>query len=210
VHTIEADLTRPGECERVVAFAVEKLGGVTTLVNAAGVLAGGAFGSDNCTMANFDTNFNTNTRALFEMMITTIPALKKAGAAANASIVNVSSVTGVMSFGGVANYCASKAAVDMYTACAAVDLAPFGIRCNAVNPGVVVTNLHKNGGMNAENYEKFLKHSLTTHPIAGALGRMAEAGEVADLIAFLASDRARFITGDSIKIDGGRGCVGAR
>jgi NAD(P)-dependent dehydrogenase (short-subunit alcohol dehydrogenase family) len=196
VHTIVADLCTAGECERVVKFAVETMGGLTTLVNAAGVLVGGGFGADTCTLANYDVNFNTNTRALFEMMITAIPHLKKAGVQANPSIVNVSSVTGVMSFGGVANYCASKAAVDMYTACAAVDLASFGIRVNAVNPGVIVTNLHKNGGMSPENYEKFLKHSNTTHPLSAALGRVGEAGEVADLVAFLASDRAKFISGD--------------
>ena len=92
----------------------------------------------------------------------------------------------LQSFAGVAAYCASKASADMLTKCAAVDLAPFGIRVNAVNPGgvgrvwynilrlmclvVVVTNLQKRGGMNDENYAAFLKRSIeVTHPLYSAL-----------------------------------------
>ena len=74
-----------------------------------------------------------------------------------------------------------KAAVDMMTRCASVDLAPFGIRVNAVNPGVTVTELQKTGGLNAEQYAAFLKRSIeVTHPLAAALGRCAEPEEVAN------------------------------
>ena len=66
------------------------------------------------------------------------------------------------------------------------------MRINAVNPGVVVSNLHRRGGMNEENYEKFLTRSRETHP----LGRPGDAAEIADLIFFLASDAAGWITGD--------------
>jgi NAD(P)-dependent dehydrogenase (short-subunit alcohol dehydrogenase family) len=118
----------------------------------------------------------------------------------------VSSVTGLRSFPGVLAYCVSKAAVDQLTRCAALELAPKGIRVNAVNPGVVLSNLHRAGGMQEENYAAFLQHSKTTHP----LGRVGEASEVAELILFLASDRARWITGATVSIDGGRALTCAR
>jgi NAD(P)-dependent dehydrogenase (short-subunit alcohol dehydrogenase family) len=76
--------------------------------------------------------------------------------AASSTIINVSSVTGQQSFGGCALYCASKAAVDMLTRCASVDLASSNIRVNAVNPGVVATPLQLRGGMTEENYTKFI------------------------------------------------------
>ena len=100
---------------------------------------------------------------------------------------------------------------DMMTRCAALDLADAGIRVNSVNPGVTVTNLQKTGGLSDDQYESFLKRSVeVTHPLAKSLGRCAEPEEVGDLIAFLASDKAKFITGDCVAIDGGRKVLGAR
>jgi NAD(P)-dependent dehydrogenase (short-subunit alcohol dehydrogenase family) len=100
----------------------------------------------------------------------------------------------------------SKAAIDQLTRCAALDLAAKGVRVNAVNPGVVVTNLHRRGGMNEENYSTFLTRARETHP----LGRPGDATEIADLIFFLASDAAGWITGETISIDGGRHLTCAR
>jgi NAD(P)-dependent dehydrogenase (short-subunit alcohol dehydrogenase family) len=80
------------------------------------------------------------------------------------------------------------------------------VRVNAVNPGVVVTEIHKRGGMGDEAYQAFLERSKTTHP----LGRVGEAREVAELILFLASERAAWITGATYSIDGGRADTCAR
>ena len=77
---------------------------------------------------------------------------------------------------------------------------------NAVNPGVVVTDIHRRGGMDEEKYAAFLEHSKTTHP----LGRVGQPDEVAELIEFLASPRAAWITGATYSIDGGRGLTCAR
>ncbi len=92
------------------------------------------------------------------------------------------------------------------TRCAALELAPKQIRVNAVNPGVIVTKLHKRSGMNDSDYENFLEHSKTTHPI----GRVGEPEEVAELIYFLASEKAGWITGATYEIDGGRAQTCAR
>ncbi|MBS4027620.1 MAG: SDR family oxidoreductase, partial [Ignavibacteriales bacterium] len=90
--------------------------------------------------------------------------------------------------------------------CVALELAPRGVRVNAVNPGVVVTNLHKTSGMSEEKYAQFLEHSKTTHP----LGRVGTPEEVAELILFLSSEKAGWITGETIAIDGGRAQTCAR
>jgi len=103
-------------------------------------------------------------------------------------------------------YCVSKAAIDQLTRCSALELAPKKIRVNAVNPGVVITKLHKRGGMADEDYELFLERSKATHPI----GRVGEPGEVAELIYFLASEKASWITGATYEIDGGRAQTCAR
>lgn len=92
---------------------------------------------------------------------------------------------------GVLAYNISKTAVDQFTRCVALELAAKNVRCNSVNPGVTITNLHKRGGMNDEAYAKFLEHSKTTH----AMGRPGNAEEIADAIVFLASDASSFITG---------------
>jgi NAD(P)-dependent dehydrogenase (short-subunit alcohol dehydrogenase family) len=104
---------------------------------------------------------NVNLRSVFSLMQLATPHLIQT----KGNIVNISSVTGLRSFPGVLAYCVSKAAVDQLTRCAALELASKGVRVNAVNPGVVVTDIHKRGGMNEENYEKFLEHSKTTHPL---------------------------------------------
>ncbi|HVD92008.1 MAG TPA: glucose 1-dehydrogenase [Vicinamibacterales bacterium] len=196
----EADVTRPDAAAAVVGKAVEAFGGLTTLVNAAGIIAMGTI--ENTTDEAWDEMLDINLRAPFRLMRAALPHL----VASRGSVVNVSSVTGLRAFPGVLAYCVSKAGVDQLTRCVALELAPQGVRINAVNPGVVISNLHRRSGMNEENYAAFLDRSKQTHP----LGRAGEPGEIADLIAFLASDRAGWITGETISIDGGRHLTCAR
>jgi NAD(P)-dependent dehydrogenase (short-subunit alcohol dehydrogenase family) len=93
----------------------------------------------------------------------------------------------------------------MITQCAALDLAPFGVRVNAVNPGVVVTELHTVTNAVAD-YPAFLERGRTTHP----LGRVGQADEVASLILWLLSEEAAWVTGACMPIDGGRALASAR
>ncbi|HEY2013437.1 MAG TPA: SDR family oxidoreductase [Bryobacteraceae bacterium] len=197
---LSADVTIEGDAARVVAETVARHGSLDVLVNAAGILVPGTV--ENTSLAAWDATMNVNLRAVFHLMNLAAPHL----AATRGNIVNVSSVTGLRSFPGVLAYCVSKAAVDQLTRCAALELAAKGVRVNAVNPGVVVTEAHLSGGMPPENYQRFLEHSKTTHP----LGRVAEPEEIAELIAFLASDRASWITGATYSIDGGRAQTCAR
>ena len=197
---IAADLSDERQSEAAFAQAVERLGGLDVLVNAAGILKSGNI--EATTLALWDEMMGINLRSVFQLMQLAVPHLE----ASRGNIVNVSSVTGLRSFPGVLAYCVSKAGVDQLTRCAALELAPKGVRVNAVNPGVVVTGLHRSGGMNDDAYAAFLEHSKTTHP----LGRVGVADEVAELIAFLASDKAAWITGETISIDGGRALTCAR
>jgi NAD(P)-dependent dehydrogenase (short-subunit alcohol dehydrogenase family) len=197
---LAADVTAADAPARIVAAAIEQFGGLTTVVNAAGIIGSGSV--ESTTDEQWDTMLDINLRAPFRMMRAAAGPLSES----KGSIVNVSSVTGLRSFPGVLAYCVSKSGVDQLTRCAALELAPKGVRVNAVNPGVVVSNLHRRGGMNEENYAAFLEHSRKTHPI----GRPGEPPEIADLIFFLASDQAAWITGETISIDGGRHLTCAR
>ncbi len=196
----QTDVTDAAAPQRIVTDVLERFGGLTTVVNAAGIIGSGTV--ESTTDAAWDTMMDINARAPFRLMRAAVPALT----ASRGTVVNVSSVTGIRSFPGVLAYCVSKAAIDQLTRCAALELAPKGIRVNAVNPGVVVSNLHRRGGMDEENYAKFLTRSRETHP----LGRPGEATEIADLIFFLASDASGWITGETISIDGGRHLTCAR
>lgn len=139
---------------------------------------------------------NINVRSVFHLTQLAVPYL----IATKGNIVNVSSVNGIRSFPGVLAYNISKSALDQFTQCVALELADKQVRVNSVNPGVIVTNIHKRGGMDEEAYAKFLEHSKATH----ALGRAGNVEEVAEAIAFLASDRSSFITGTLLPVDGGR------
>ena len=197
---IAADLSIEADAERTVAETADRFGGLDVLVNAAGIILVGSI--ETTSLEQWDTMMNINLRSVFHQMKLAVPFLEKT----RGNIVNVSSVTGLRSFPGVLAYCVSKAAIDQLTRCAALELAPKGVRVNAVNPGVVVTEIHRRGGMAEKDYTAFLEHSKTTHP----LGRVGDPKEVADLILYLASERAAWITGATYSIDGGRALTCAR
>ncbi len=195
-----ADLCEDSQIERFFDDVSANFNQIDVLINAAGIIANGTI--ENTTLDDWDEMMNINLRSVFNIMQKSVPHLEQT----KGNIVNVSSVAGTRAFPNVLAYCVSKAAVDQLTRCSALELAPKGIRVNAVNPGVVVTNLHKRGGMADEQYENFLEHSKTTHPI----GRVGEPSEIADLIYFLASEKAGWITGATYEIDGGRAQTCAR
>jgi NAD(P)-dependent dehydrogenase (short-subunit alcohol dehydrogenase family) len=194
------DITETTHVDRLVSETVDSFGRLDCLVNAAGIIKSGNI--EDTTLDDWDKMMNINVRSAFYLTQKCVPHL----AQTKGNVVNVSSVTGTRAFPNVLAYCVSKAATDQMTRCTALELAPKGIRVNAVNPGVVVTNLHKRGGMSDEAYEKFLENAKNTHPI----GRPGQPEEVADLIYFLASEKASWITGATYEIDGGRAQTCAR
>ena len=196
---LEGDVREAATCARWAEACDAAFGGLDGLVNAAGVIGNGAI--DATEPAEWDRVMDSNARSLYLMTRAAAEALKtKQG-----SIVNLSSVAGNRPYGGLAAYCVSKAAVDMITRCSALDLAPHGVRVNAVCPGVVVTELHTVTNAVAD-YPAFLERSKTTHPI----GRVGKPEEVAALILFLLSPESGWITGACMPIDGGRALASAR
>lgn len=198
--TIQADLSREHEADGAIQQAVKLFGGIDVLVNAAGHISSGTI--ENTSLEAWDEMMNVNVRAPFNLMQRALASLIER----RGNIVNISSVTGLRAFPGVLAYCVSKAALDQLTRCASLELAAKGVRVNAVNPGVVVTEIHKRGGMSDEAYAAFLEHSRTTHP----LGRTGRPEEIASLVLYLASDSASWITGATYSIDGGRAQTCAR
>jgi len=191
---IQADLMSESDTATLVQKTIETFGQLDILVNNAGVLEMGTI--ENTSLDQYDRVMNVNVRAIYQLTMSATPELIKT----KGNIVNISSVNGIRSFPGVLAYNISKAAVDQFTRCIALELAPKQVRVNSVNPGVTITELQKRGGLSDEKYEAFLEHSKSTH----ALGRAGEALEVAQAIAFLASNEASFTTGVSLPVDGGR------
>lgn len=195
-----ADVTELFQVERIVSETLRGYGKIDVLVNSAGIIKNGTI--ENTTIDDWDKMLNINLRSVFILTQKCVPHL----AETKGNIVNVSSVAGPRAFPNILAYCVSKAGIDQLTRCTALELATSGVRVNAINPGVVVTNLHRRSGMEDDAYNAFLEHSRETHPI----GRPGTAEEVAELISFLASEKASWITGATYEIDGGRAQTCAR
>lgn len=191
---IIADITIESDAKMIIEKVIQTFGRLDVLINNAGIIERGTI--ETTSLEQYDRVMNTNVRSIYHLTMLAVPHL----IASKGNIVNVSSVNGIRSFPGILAYNISKSAVDQFTRCVALELAAKGVRCNSINPGVIVTDIHKRGGMSDEEYENFLEHSRSTH----ALGRPGNVEEAASAIAFLASDLASFITAAQLPVDGGR------
>lgn len=198
-RAVTGDVRDLATADLLVGAAIESYGRLDGLVNGAGVLGNGSVIDGS--IEEWDRVMDSNLRSVALMT----RAAAKPLIATKGSIVTISSVASIRPYGNLAAYCVSKAAVDMFTRCAALDFAPHGVRVNAVNPGVVVTELHTVTSAVAD-YAGFLERSKGTHPI----GRVGQPAEIAALVLFLMSDDAGWITGDTVSIDGGRALMSAR
>ncbi|KYN04452.1 Tetratricopeptide repeat protein 27 [Cyphomyrmex costatus] len=191
---VTGELTNENDVKNIIDSTIKHYGKLDVLVNNAGILESGTI--ETTSLEQYDKIFNINVRSVYQLTTLAVPYLIKT----KGNIINISSVNGIRSFPGCLAYCMSKAAVDQFTRCVALELASKQVRVNAVNPGVIITNLHETSGMNPDQLKSFFERGKQTH----ALGRTGDVSEVAKTIAFLASDDASFITGATLPVDGGR------
>ncbi|MET0293927.1 MAG: SDR family oxidoreductase, partial [Phenylobacterium sp.] len=187
-----ADLSDAAAAAGAVAEAIDRLGKLDILVNNAGILAAGDLLQ--LDVADFDRVLAVNLRAPF--VIAQAAARHMVERGLRGAIVNISSVNAVLAIPSQLAYVASKGGLNQLTKAMALALAPHGIRVNAIGPGSIMTEILK-GVMDSPQARR---NTLSRTP----LGRIGEPDEVAKVAAFLVSDEASYITGQTIYPDGGR------
>lgn len=201
LHYLSADVTRPEDIEAMLDGALARFGPVHTLVNNAAVFELAPLLEADAD--SFDRLFAVNVKGMFFVMQAVLRHMREAGTA-GASVINLASQAGRRGEALVAHYCATKAAVISYTQSAALAMAPHGIRVNAISPGVVDTPMWAQVDAQFARYEGLpLGEKKRQVGLAVPLGRMGTPQEIADAAVFLASDEARYITAQTLNVDGG-------
>ena len=188
---VKADVSKPADCESMVQQTLEHFGRLDFACNNAGI-TGEQNNVADYSLESWQQVIDINLSSIFYCMKYQIPAMLKSG---GGSIVNVASILGLVAFAGAPAYVASKHGVIGLTATAAVEYGAQNIRINAVSPGFIrtpmIAEMEQDQDMNA--------HLVSLHPV----GRLGEPEEVAELIIWLSSDKASFITGAAYPVDGG-------
>ncbi|AEB86624.1 glucose 1-dehydrogenase [Alicycliphilus denitrificans] len=187
---LQLDITQESQWNAALAQISERAGRLDVLVNNAGILI--LKSMQDTTNEDWDRTFNVNVRGLFLGTRAAVPLMKKAS---GSTIVNVSSIYGLVGAPGASAYEASKGAVRLFTKSCAVDLAPFNIRVNSVHPGVIETQMTK-----AMLDDPAIRPALLGPTL---LKRPAQPIEVSQAVLFLASDESSFVHGAELVVDGG-------
>lgn len=191
---LECDVTRAEDTERVIKSVEDAFGKVNVLVNNAGALSVSTV--ETIAEADWDRVMATNVKGPFLMSRAALPAMRRAG---GGSIINVSSVLGIVAIRDRAAYCASKGGVTMLTRAMALDHAHDNIRVNCVCPSIVESEMTQNLFAETEAGRQARESRLASIP----LGRFGKPADIAGLAVFLASEESSWMTGTVIPVDGG-------
>ncbi|UOF88999.1 SDR family oxidoreductase [Fodinisporobacter ferrooxydans] len=193
-NELMVDIRDPSGCSKIVEFAIESFGKLDVLVNCAGIYP--STSSFEITEKEWDNVFDLNVKGSF--FLAQAAAVKMKNQKNGGRIVNISSTASEVARPGVAHYCSSKAAVKMLTQVLSLEWAQYGIRVNAVGPGLVETATLI-ATLTTEEAQKEHKEKLSYCPIR----RAALVQEIAEAVLFFASDRSNYITGQNLLVDGG-------
>ena len=196
VRFVRCDVGERADVENLVASTVSTWGSIDVLVNNAGIVHGADFLE--VSEADFDRVLRVNLKGAFlvaQAVARQMVAQISAGGAPGA-IVNMSSVNAVFALPTQVPYSISKGGINQLTKVMALSLAPHGIRVNAIGPGSIMTDMLVSVNADAEAKRRLLSRT--------PLGRIGDPDEIAAIAAFLASDEASYITGQTIYADGGR------
>ncbi|CAG2111329.1 unnamed protein product [Medioppia subpectinata] len=193
---VVADVTKDDDCRRLVDTTIKTFEKLDILVNNGGKVVHNSI-YDSHLMDSYDEVMATNLRSVVYLTHLCAPHLEKT----RGNIVNISSVVGLKPFPNSFLFCMSKAALDMFGKCLALELGPKGIRVNTINPGPVRINFGKTLalGQTREQYDEFMDERAKSVP----LGRVGDPIDIANAVLFLASDESSFVTGSNILSDGG-------
>jgi NAD(P)-dependent dehydrogenase (short-subunit alcohol dehydrogenase family) len=189
---VHCDVGDKAQVDALVAKTIQAHGRIDVLVNNAGIFKAQDFLE--VTEADFDAVLRVNLKGAFLMGQAVAREMVKAG---KGSIVNMSSVNGFMAIPNIASYNVSKGGINQLTRVMALALADKGIRVNAIAPGTIATELAAKAVLTSEEAKKRI---MSRTPMK----RLGEPAEIADAVAYLASDAASYITGEILVADGGR------
>ncbi|XP_026740273.1 uncharacterized protein LOC113502785 [Trichoplusia ni] len=191
VLIIKADVAVDSDLKTIIPKTIDRFNKLDVLVNNAGILTAATIEDENL-MGTFDKTINTNLRSTVYLTNLAVPYLIKT----KGNIINISSILGVSTLGKPErlSYCVSKAGMDHFTRSAALQLTSSGVRVNTVSPGSTRTDIATNAGVQSSWEDTAKRFNIE---------RVSEPEEIGDLIVFLASDKARSITGSNFYIDNG-------